>query len=81
MTKCIQQIGLLDFGASREYKNSFVDNYMMILKGAAEADRESVMEYSRRIGFLSGYESKVLLSFLQMYFLSKALRPCLLHFD
>jgi len=54
------QVGLLDFGSSREYGEEFVDTYMMILKGAAEADRESILKYSKDIGFLTGYESKVL---------------------
>ncbi|ODM99712.1 AarF domain-containing protein kinase 4 [Orchesella cincta] len=55
-----RQIGLLDFGASREYRNGFVDNYMRILKGAAANDKETVIKASRDIGFLTGYESKAM---------------------
>ncbi|OXA60710.1 AarF domain-containing protein kinase 4 [Folsomia candida] len=54
------QIGLLDFGSSREYNNSFVDKYMKILEGAANADIGKIIHYSRKIGFLSGHESKVM---------------------
>ncbi|CAL8139490.1 unnamed protein product [Orchesella dallaii] len=55
-----RQIGLLDFGASREYRNGFVDNYMRILKGAADNDKETVINASRDIGFLTGYESRAM---------------------
>lgn len=54
------QIGLLDFGSSRSYKNSFVDNYFHILRGAAKADRTAIIEHSKNIGFLAGYESKTM---------------------
>jgi aarF domain-containing kinase len=53
------QIGLLDFGATREYKPSFVNTYFRIIDAAAHKDRDSVLKYSRDIGFLTGYESKV----------------------
>jgi len=55
-----KQVGLLDFGSSREYKNSFVDCYMRILHCAATEDRVGVIEHSKEIGFLSGYESKAM---------------------
>jgi aarF domain-containing kinase len=53
------KIGLLDFGATREYEPSFVNTYFKIIDAAAHKDRASVLEYSRDIGFLTGYESKV----------------------
>ena len=53
------QIVLLDFGASREYSDEFVDTYMHIIRGAARNDRETVRKYSVEIGFLTGYETKV----------------------
>jgi len=62
LNPCGFQIGLLDFGASREYSKDFVDKYLRILKGAATDDLELVLEGSRDIGFLTGYESKVMLS-------------------
>ncbi|CAG7680424.1 unnamed protein product [Allacma fusca] len=55
-----RQVGLLDFGASRDYSQEFVDKYLMILRGAADNDRATVLKYSTSIGFLSGYESKVM---------------------
>lgn len=50
---------LLDFGASREYSKQFVDKYIRIIKAAAENDRQTVLNISRELGFLTGYESKV----------------------
>lgn len=52
------RIILLDFGASRSYSKPFADKYMRILKAAYDEDRETMLDYSRRIGFLTGYESK-----------------------
>ncbi|KAJ8308194.1 hypothetical protein KUTeg_013068 [Tegillarca granosa] len=51
-------IYLLDFGASREFSDEFVDMYIKIIKAAAEHDRETVLTGSRDIGFLTGYETK-----------------------
>ena len=53
-------MGLLDFGATREYRPFFVNNYFRIIDGAANGDREAVLEYSRKVGFLTGYESTVM---------------------
>jgi len=53
------QLILLDFGASRAYSKNFTDMYIEILKGAADGDRDRVLQVSRDIGFLTGYESKV----------------------
>jgi len=55
-----KQLGLLDFGATREYRPFFVNNYFRIIDGAANGDREAVLEYSRKVGFLTGYESTVM---------------------
>jgi len=56
------QLGLLDFGATREYRPFFVNNYFKIIDGAAKGDRDQILEYSRIVGFLTGYESKVILT-------------------
>ncbi|XP_071961910.1 atypical kinase COQ8B, mitochondrial-like [Antedon mediterranea] len=54
------KIWLLDFGATRVFDKSFVDKYIRIIHGARVNDRESVLEYSQKLGFLTGYESKVM---------------------
>lgn len=53
------QLALLDFGASRSYTKAFMDQYIEVIKGAADRDREKVLNISRDMGFLTGYESKV----------------------
>ena len=54
------KIGLLDFGATREFRPGFVNTYFNIINSAVEKDREAVLEYSREIGFLTGYESRTM---------------------
>ena len=53
-------IGLLDFGATREFKPKFVNTYFKIIDAAAHKDRVNVLKYSQEIGFLTGYESKLM---------------------
>lgn len=53
-------INLLDFGATREFSQEFVDQYMKVIHAAAQQDREGVLTSSRELGFLTGYESKVM---------------------
>ncbi|XP_044727738.1 atypical kinase COQ8B, mitochondrial isoform X2 [Chrysoperla carnea] len=55
-----RQIVLLDFGASRPYSKPFMDHYVRIIKAASENDRETVLRISQKMGFLTGYESKVM---------------------
>ncbi|XP_033127887.1 atypical kinase COQ8B, mitochondrial-like [Anneissia japonica] len=55
-----KKIWLLDFGATRVFDKSFVDKYIRIIHGARTGDRQAVLEYSQRLGFLTGYESKVM---------------------
>lgn len=51
-------INLIDFGASREYSKEFVSRYMKIVWAAANDDRETVLEESKALGFLTGDEAK-----------------------
>lgn len=54
------QLMLLDFGACREYDKSFVDKYIRVIKAAADRDESKVLECSMDLGFLTGYEAKVM---------------------
>lgn len=54
-------INLIDFGAAREYPKHFVDNYLEMVFACANRDRETVIEMSRRLGFLTGEESAIML--------------------
>ena len=51
---CLNKIGLLDFGATREFRPEFVNIYFKIIDSAANKDRENVLKYSQDIGFLTG---------------------------
>ncbi|CAB3402505.1 unnamed protein product [Caenorhabditis bovis] len=51
---------LLDFGASRSYGKKFVDIYMNIIKAAYDGDTKKIIDYSREIGFLTGYETSIM---------------------
>ncbi|XP_015595838.1 atypical kinase COQ8B, mitochondrial [Cephus cinctus] len=55
-----KQLTLLDFGACRSYEKNFMDQYIEVIKGASERDRDKVLKLSRKMGFLTGYESKVM---------------------
>ncbi|KAJ0111171.1 hypothetical protein Patl1_00756 [Pistacia atlantica] len=54
-------INLIDFGAAREYPKSFVDSYLRMVLACANGDRDSVIEMSRRLGFLTGMENEIML--------------------
>ncbi|VEL25599.1 unnamed protein product [Protopolystoma xenopodis] len=53
------KIVLLDFGASRHYQKSFVDDYIRVIHAASIGDRDGIYKYSHQLGFLTGYETKV----------------------
>ncbi|KAA0189752.1 ABC domain containing protein kinase [Fasciolopsis buskii] len=54
------KIVLLDFGASRTYDKRFVDSYIRLIHAASERNRQGILYYSHELGFLTGYESKVM---------------------
>ncbi|KAJ8009117.1 hypothetical protein DPEC_G00085520 [Dallia pectoralis] len=54
------RVALLDFGATRGFSEDFTDVYIELIKSAAEGDREGVLERSREMKFLTGYESKAM---------------------
>jgi predicted unusual protein kinase regulating ubiquinone biosynthesis (AarF/ABC1/UbiB family) len=54
------QIELLDFGACREFPSTFLQLYGRILGSAVRQDREGVWEYSKQLGFVTGYETDVM---------------------
>ena len=52
---------LLDFGASREYPEQFVRQYVQLLEAASRSDRQTVKTLSEDLGYLTGHESKTML--------------------
>ncbi|KAI0977306.1 ABC1 family-domain-containing protein [Xylaria arbuscula] len=55
------RLELLDFGASREYPALFIAQYVSLLAAAARRDRDAVVDYSQRLGYLTGHESRAML--------------------
>ncbi len=51
-------VGLIDFGASRDFSPIFIDNYLKIMRAAADNNSERVKELSIQGGFLTGYETR-----------------------
>lgn len=56
-----RSINLIDFGAARDYPKHFVDDYLRMVMACANNDREEVIEMSKRLGFLTGEESDVMI--------------------
>ena len=54
------KLGLLDFGASREYKKTFIDEYLRLVWAASNKDRDALLDSSLKLGFLTGMESRVM---------------------
>ncbi|KAM5236360.1 atypical kinase COQ8B, mitochondrial [Ctenodactylus gundi] len=52
------KVTLLDFGASREFGTQFTDHYIEVVKAASEGDRDQVLQKSRDLKFLTGFETK-----------------------
>ncbi|KAI0208138.1 Atypical kinase COQ8B, mitochondrial [Lamellibrachia satsuma] len=55
-----ERISLLDFGATRAYSRRFTDDYIRVIMAASTGDRQTVLDGSRKLGFLTGFESKVM---------------------
>ncbi|XP_060853067.1 atypical kinase COQ8B, mitochondrial [Rhopalosiphum padi] len=55
-----KQLILLDFGATRSFDQKFLSDYLRIIKAAADNNRELVLNFSKEMGFLTGYESKAM---------------------
>ncbi|KAH6686228.1 nuclear protein Es2-domain-containing protein [Plectosphaerella plurivora] len=54
------KLELLDFGASREFPEAFVTQYVQLLAAASRSDREALRDLSESLGYLTGHESKVM---------------------
>ncbi|CAL1697726.1 unnamed protein product [Somion occarium] len=56
-----RQIELVDFGATREYSKEFMDNWLHLLQAAASEDRNACIEWSLKLGYLTGQENDIML--------------------
>lgn len=53
------KLGLIDFGASREYTKEFMDGWYRLLTSALKGDRETMRTESENLGYLTGEENEV----------------------
>lgn len=51
------KLELLDFGASREYPEEFINLYIGVLKAASRGDKATIRDLSVDLGYLTGHES------------------------
>ena len=56
-----KKLELLDFGASREYPEDFIQKYTQLLAAASRSDKASLKALSIDLGYLTGYESNSML--------------------
>lgn len=54
------KLELLDFGASREFPDTFIQPYTRILLAAARGDRPACHALSVELGYLTGHESRAM---------------------
>ena len=54
-----RKIGLVDFGATREYSKEFLDGWLGLLSAAASDDLVACAEWSVKVGYLTGEETQV----------------------
>jgi aarF domain-containing kinase len=57
-----KKIELLDFGASRDYPDEFVEPYINVLIAASKEDRAAIRDLSLELGYLTGDESTAMLN-------------------
>ena len=56
-----KRMNLIDFGSGRAYDPAFIDGYMGIVSSAFMENREQLMHFSKKIGFVTGEESRELM--------------------
>jgi aarF domain-containing kinase len=55
------KIKLLDFGATRMFDDLFTYNYARLLQSGVSDDKLASIYWSKKLGFLTGFESQVYL--------------------
>lgn len=53
-----KRLGCLDFGAGRDFDQKFLDGYIEIIHGSYLGNRDKVIQFSKKLGFLTGEENK-----------------------
>jgi aarF domain-containing kinase len=57
-----QKLELLDFGASRDFPDKFVEPYVSLLIAASQHNRDLCRDLSIELGYLTGHESTAMLN-------------------
>lgn len=60
LNRTTKKLELLDFGASREYPDNFINLYARNLEAASRGDRSACKDLSVELGYLTGYESRLM---------------------
>ncbi|CAB1101059.1 unnamed protein product [Ectocarpus sp. CCAP 1310/34] len=55
------KMSLIDFGACREYRKGFVDDYLRLVWSAANQDEAEIMRVSQELKFLTGDETQMMM--------------------
>lgn len=56
------RINLIDFGAARPYSEKFLASYLSLIRACADRNEEAIVQRSVELGFLTGEESRAMLS-------------------
>ncbi|KIM42007.1 hypothetical protein M413DRAFT_142904 [Hebeloma cylindrosporum] len=56
-----RQVELVDFGATRTYSKEFMDGWFSLLRAASVDDKDACVEWSLKLGYLTGEENQVML--------------------
>ncbi|KNC80981.1 atypical/ABC1/ABC1-A protein kinase [Sphaeroforma arctica JP610] len=54
------QLNLLDFGAARRYEPKFIDEYLRVIKAAADNNKQGIADASHKLGYLTGFEADLM---------------------
>jgi len=57
-----KQTTLLDFGATRSYSKEFVDGYLRVVWANANRDRDTLLDITTQMGFLTGEENEEMIT-------------------
>eukprot|EP00301_Raphidiophrys_heterophryoidea_P005105 c12177_g1_i1.p1 GENE.c12177_g1_i1~~c12177_g1_i1.p1 ORF type:complete len:549 (-),score=148.49 c12177_g1_i1:23-1627(-) len=55
-----QRLRLIDFGASLDFPDEFVDSYLKMVVACANQDVDGIIQHSLKLGFLTGDESRAM---------------------
>ncbi|KAJ6544847.1 ABC1-domain-containing protein [Mycena vulgaris] len=57
----MRRVELVDFGATRAHSKAFIDDWLRLRQAAAADDRAACIEWSLKLGYLTGEENQMML--------------------